>query len=456
MPDNNISLNMKTTGAAQTQSAVNGVASSLKKLAVAYLGYRTIAGAVKFFAGTVRNFVDQKNATDQLSIAIGKNAQQYVVWADKIQNITKQTEDQILSMMRLASTLGVGEGKLQQTTKAAIGLGRALGIDAAGALRLLSKAETGSFMQLQRYLPILKTFTTTREKLAFIMSKAALGWKMEKQAAADSPWELMRKSLGKLSKTIGGELFENTKRVATALNDMLRSDNAQAFAAAIGKSVNAIAGLVGLGDLGGMIGRLRFGANAGKERKRALGAGKIAEQQKLVDDLTAKEQAGEGYGTGLRAQLDRESAKLAAWQRQMQEMGPVSKDLTEEWPAKLKTTAETLVTEMTSFIAAIKNATAPFIFIAKRMAEGAALIGAGAGKVSAEVQAGYANPDQSTGTVVGEIGRTAALREQAATDLKKTLTDVLMTAVSFYGDLLGITKEHGAQIKELQQMAAAQ
>jgi hypothetical protein len=336
MPNNDINLNLKTTGAQQTQSVIGGVASSLKKLAVAYIGYRTATGAVKFFAGSVKEFVQQKQATEQLSIAIGKSAQVYADWAQTLQGVTTLTDDQILSMMRLASTFGVAESKLQKTVKASIGLARAMGIDATTALRLLTRAETGSFMMLQRYLPALKQYTTDREKLAFIMRKSVSGWEMEKRAAADSPWELMKKSIGELKETIGGGLYNSVVKTATALNEMLKSDNAQAFARAIGKSIGVITGIAKLGDLGDMLGRLRYGAAAELEKRRGAMMAQVEKQRELVSGLLKQERAGEGYGTGLRARLDKESAKLARMESAVQQIGKPSQDLFATIPEKMQ------------------------------------------------------------------------------------------------------------------------
>jgi hypothetical protein len=131
----------------------------------------------------------------------------YHGFIEQLKTDTTMTGTEIRSLMQLGASMGHQVGvSLENTTRNAIGLAKALGIDVESALRLVIKAEAGHFETLARYGLVMKDGATQQEKMALLIERSAEGFKMAsaevgtymgqlKQLGKD--WEELRVSIGK-------------------------------------------------------------------------------------------------------------------------------------------------------------------------------------------------------------------------------------------------------------------
>lgn len=124
-------------------------------------------------AAAVYEFDQADNASRKLDAALESNGRavesvgaEYRKFAAEIQKKTKTQDDDVVSLLQQAESLGVTGEAAKRAAQNAIALGAAKGMAAESALRMTVALESGNAALLQRHLPALKAIKDPTEKAA--------------------------------------------------------------------------------------------------------------------------------------------------------------------------------------------------------------------------------------------------------------------------------------------------
>jgi hypothetical protein len=150
--------------------------------------------------------------------------------AKSIEKMTGVSDNAALALMQQASGMGFATGKMDDAAKAAIGLGAAMGKDAASAMGDLKSALEGNFDAFAAVNPQIMYMRTNQERLAAVMAIANQG--LAQQAAdmttvagsgrrADSAMSTLMESIGKIIAPIRVLINAGLQQLATSLDSLL-------------------------------------------------------------------------------------------------------------------------------------------------------------------------------------------------------------------------------------------
>jgi uncharacterized protein YoxC len=150
--------------------------------------------------------------------------------AKSIEKMTGVSDNAALALMQQASGMGFATGKMDDAAKAAIGLGAAMGKDAASAMGDLKAALEGNFDAFYAVNPQIMYMRTNQERLAAVMAIANQG--LAQQAAdmttvagsgrrADSAMSTLMESIGKIIAPIRVLINAGLQQLATSLDSLL-------------------------------------------------------------------------------------------------------------------------------------------------------------------------------------------------------------------------------------------
>ena len=150
--------------------------------------------------------------------------------AKSIEKMTGVSDNAALALMQQASGMGFATGKMDDAAKAAIGLGAAMGKDAAFAMGDLKAALEGNFDAFAAVNPQIMYMRTNQERLAAVMAIANQG--LAQQAAdmttvagsgrrADSAMSTLMESIGKIIAPIRVLINAGLQQLATSLDSLL-------------------------------------------------------------------------------------------------------------------------------------------------------------------------------------------------------------------------------------------
>ncbi|MBU0906699.1 MAG: hypothetical protein KKE05_00925, partial [Nanoarchaeota archaeon] len=146
--------------------------------------------------------------------------ERYTKFASSIQAVTTYGDEEILKLMALQKNLGVTSDRLEEATKASIGLAAATGRDVQSMAMYIALAEQGEFTMLRRYIPALRSTTDETEQLKIITEFAARGFLVAQENA-----KTFSGSLTQL-KNLYNDLFERVGDVVVknqALLDLMET-----------------------------------------------------------------------------------------------------------------------------------------------------------------------------------------------------------------------------------------
>ena len=208
---NKVDSGVKKTGAGATQST-----SKMKKFSAGLSGAivpaLAIGAAVVGVARSMGKYVAASNvqelAETQLQAAVGKSIDEYTKYASAIQGVTTTGDEQVLSLMTLASNMGIADDQISETAKQAISLSAAFktaGLSQETAMKGVALARQGDFTMLNRYIPALKSANTEAEKQAILQEAVARGWKLSTAEANTSAGRMKQMSnlVGDLKEQFG-------------------------------------------------------------------------------------------------------------------------------------------------------------------------------------------------------------------------------------------------------------
>ncbi len=150
--------------------------------------------------------------------------------AKSIEKMTGVSDNAALALMQQASGMGFATDKMDDAAKAAIGLGAAMGKDAASAMGDLKSALEGNFDAFAAVNPQIMYMRTNQERLAAVMAIANQG--LAQQAAdmttvagsgrrADSAMSTLMESIGKIIAPIRVLINAGLQQLATSLDSLL-------------------------------------------------------------------------------------------------------------------------------------------------------------------------------------------------------------------------------------------
>jgi hypothetical protein len=275
-----------------------GRSASMFRSALGSLG--ALAGGLSLgyaFREIMGKFNEQELAARKLDEAYAALGDRYdgsrrraAEFAAEIQRITTLGDEAVLSLQTLGINIaGLKGNALEAATQAAIGLGRALNIDAAAAMQLVARAAKGQMQTLTRYgivLDLTKTKEEQYQQLVQVGLKHFQEYSSRKLTFGEQ-WQQVMNSLG-----------DTMERVGAVVADVLggAKGDAKSFLATIRD---------GLDGLNSLIDTLKGQREAGQAGwlDKALGvAGEVwdigtaaprAVRDKLMDMLTDKVVEGE-------------------------------------------------------------------------------------------------------------------------------------------------------------------
>ena len=172
---------------------------------------------------TIQAFGQQEMVLQKLSAAVranGGNVSEVLPimrqFASDIQAITTYGDEQVHSMMAMATSMGVTAGQMDGVMRSAIGLSTALGMDITTATKAAASAIQGKTGMLQEYIPALAKCKTEEEKLAQVQKLSASGFAQAEEAAngLDGKLKQAANAWGDLQEVIGEAFAPTVKAVA--------------------------------------------------------------------------------------------------------------------------------------------------------------------------------------------------------------------------------------------------
>jgi hypothetical protein len=229
MPDIKINIDGKDNASAK----IKGVTGSIIKAQLVVEGLKMAATAlINVTKQSVEAFKVQEQAEAKLAAQTGTNIKEFKAFASEIQRVTTVGDETVLQMQQLVSSMGVANDKINETTKGAIGLSKAFGIDVNQAAKLAANAQMGNYDALSRVLPALRGVTDESEKAAIVQKAMADGFKIAEAEAATFSGKMtqlkniqgdMLESVGRVVSVVGVGLVDSMKDGASAINDFLSS-----------------------------------------------------------------------------------------------------------------------------------------------------------------------------------------------------------------------------------------
>jgi len=180
MADKKLNIKVGLKGAKKAEKGLGKVNSSMKSMAKSALvaggSFFAVQGIIRGFSAVIKLAGEQQKAEKKLETALGHTSKALLNQASAFQKQSKHGDETIISMMALASNMGIAEDKIGETTKMAIGLSEALGVDLNMAMKAAAGAIQGDTNMLTRYIPELKTTKDATEKLEIVQRAANKGF----------------------------------------------------------------------------------------------------------------------------------------------------------------------------------------------------------------------------------------------------------------------------------------
>lgn len=204
---------------------VDGATSSIEGfyLELGAMAARMATRLPSAVTATIQAFGQQEAVLQRLSAAVrasGGNVSEVLPimrqFASDIQAITTYGDEQVHSMMAMATSMGVTAGQIDGVMRSAIGLSTALGMDVTTATKAAAAAVQGKTTMLQEYIPSLAKCKTEEEKLAQVQKLSASGFAQAEAAAntLDGKLKQAANAWGDLQEVMGEAFAPAAKAVA--------------------------------------------------------------------------------------------------------------------------------------------------------------------------------------------------------------------------------------------------
>ena len=218
-----INVKAKATGTEKTSRKLGKIDKSIKsmgmsavKAGAAFFGAQALISGLK---ASIRLAGEQEQVEKKLQTALGHVNKELLAQASAFQKQSKHGDETIISMMALASNMGIAEDKIGETTKMAIGLSEALGVDLNMAMKAAAGAIQGDTNMLTRYIPELKTTKDLTEKLEIVQRAANKGFEQSIKSTETMAGSMTQAgmAMGDAGEKIGSLLAPAVTDIATFL-----------------------------------------------------------------------------------------------------------------------------------------------------------------------------------------------------------------------------------------------
>lgn len=141
--------------------------------AAAYVGFNTLKSAVE---GCVKAFMKQEDAVDDLEDALAAKGasgygEQLQKLASDLQLVTTYGDEATMATMALGINMGIPAAKMEDATKAAMGLAAAYKLDLNTAMQLVAKAYNGQTGRLAQMGIVIDTTKSKQEQFNELLKK---------------------------------------------------------------------------------------------------------------------------------------------------------------------------------------------------------------------------------------------------------------------------------------------
>lgn len=210
-----------------------GLGAISAKLAILRQGWLAVSSvvttAIGIFQEVLGEYAAQETAVNKLNIALKNQGiisqqvtQDYVKFADEMQNTTVFADEQVIEMEALLATFGVVGDTMKTTLKASADLATGLGIDLRTATMMLGKAALGETGTLSRYGIVIADNIPKAQKFAEVQRQVSERFGGSAAAQAETYAGKVTKlnnNFSDLKETIGGALLPAANAfLATLLN----------------------------------------------------------------------------------------------------------------------------------------------------------------------------------------------------------------------------------------------
>ena len=201
-----------------TRNSITGFYMELGAMAA-----RMVTHLPSAVTATIQAFGQQEMVLQKLSAAVrtnGGNVSEVLPimqqFASDIQAITTYGDEQVHSMMAMATSMGVNAGQMDIVMRSAIGLSTALGMDVTTATKAAASAIQGKTGMLQEYIPSLVKCKTEEEKLTQVQRLSESGFAQAEAAAntLDGKLKQAANAWGDLQEVMGEAFAPTVKTVA--------------------------------------------------------------------------------------------------------------------------------------------------------------------------------------------------------------------------------------------------
>jgi len=211
---------------------MESVEKLLKRITTAYVAFKAAMMSKATLDKINQAYDSQADAVKKLTSALqirgaSEASKEMQDVAKSIEKMTGVSDNAALALMQQASGMGFATGKMDDAAKAAIGLGAAMGKDAAASMGDLKAALEGNFDAFYAVNPQIMYMRTNQERLAAVMAIANQG--LAQQAAdmttvagsgrrADSAMSTLMESIGKIIAPIRVLINAGLQQLATSLD----------------------------------------------------------------------------------------------------------------------------------------------------------------------------------------------------------------------------------------------
>lgn len=186
-----------------------------------------VAKAVSAFMGAAEATTELRSALLKVGDSGDATLKRLEAFASELQSLTKIDDDAAKAAMALGINLGVQKDRIEEVTKAAIGLAKKTGMDLTSAMRIMGKAASGGTVDLGRYGIVIDSSLGKQAKFNELIRQGT-GYFAQAEAAADDVsgrFTQFKNAVGDLWEKIGQAISEvfNLKGGFESLRDAVNS-----------------------------------------------------------------------------------------------------------------------------------------------------------------------------------------------------------------------------------------
>lgn len=178
--------------------------------AAAYVGFNTLKNAVE---GCVKAFMKQEDAVDDLEDALAAKGasgygEQLQKLASDLQLVTTYGDEATMATMALGINMGIPAAKMEDATRAAMGLAAAYNMDLNTAMQLIAKAHAGNTGALSRYGIQIDTTKSKQEQFAQVLAQGKQAFPLAEADTLSGKLQQLVNVWGDLMEVVGEFIVE--------------------------------------------------------------------------------------------------------------------------------------------------------------------------------------------------------------------------------------------------------